>query len=87
MLLKDAKNRLSELGALFLINALSHCHSRMPPFSFSQTLKYSNNPYATLFNGTLLGGYQSTDEFLFAAFASGAFESDVAQKVSEQLGD
>jgi len=31
MLLKDAKNRLSELGALFLINALSHCHSRMPP--------------------------------------------------------
>ena len=61
--------------------------SYMAAFSFSQTLKYSNNPYATLFNGTLLGGYQSTDEFLFAAFASGAFESDVAQKVSEQLGD
>ena len=49
------------------------------------TLRHSNNPCAALFNGTLLGGYQSSDEFPFAAFAADAFEADVAQKVSELL--
>ena len=49
------------------------------------TLQHSKNPCAALFNGTLSGGYQSTDNFPFAAFAGDAFAADVAVKVNELL--
>lgn len=51
------------------------------------TLRHSKNPCAALFNGTLSGGYQSTDDFPFAAFAGDAFEADVSEKVAELLED
>jgi hypothetical protein len=40
-----------------------------------------------LFNGTLSGGYQSTDNFPFAEIAGEAFEADVSAKVKELLGE
>ena len=49
------------------------------------TLQHSKNPCAALFNDTLSGGYQSTDNFPFAAFAGDAFAADVAVKVNELL--
>lgn len=52
-----------------------------------QVLRYSKHPCAALFNGTLNGGYQSTDEFPFAAFAADAFEADVSEKVTELLDE
>ena len=51
------------------------------------TLRYSKHPCAALFNGTLSSGYQSTDDFPFAAFAGDAFETDVSAKVKELLSD
>lgn len=51
------------------------------------TLRYSKHPCAALFNGTLSSGYQSTDDFPFAAFAGDAFETDVSAKVKELLGE
>lgn len=50
-------------------------------------LQHSRHPCAALFNGTLGGGYQSTDQFPFSAFAGDAFEADVAVRVSEMLGE
>jgi predicted transcriptional regulator len=50
-------------------------------------LRHSKHACAALFNGTLSGGYQSTDDFPFAAFAADAFEADVAEKVKELLGE
>ena len=51
------------------------------------TLRHSKHPCSALFNGTLSGGYQSTDDFPFAAFAGHAFEADVSEKVKELLGE
>ena len=51
------------------------------------TLRHSKHPCAALFNGTLSGGYQSTDDFPFAAFAGDAFEADVSEKVKELLDE
>ena len=48
-------------------------------------LRHSKHPCAALFNGTLSGGYQSTDDFPFAEFAGDAFETDVAVKVNELI--
>lgn len=50
-------------------------------------LRYSKHQCAALFNGTLDGGYKSTDQFPFAAFAGDAFEADVSVRVSEMLGE
>ena len=50
-------------------------------------LRHSKHSCAALFNGTVVGGYESTDDFPFAAFAADAFEADVAAKVKELLGD
>ena len=52
-----------------------------------QTLRHSKYPCAALFNGTVTGGYQSTDDFPFAAFAGDAFEADVSEKVKELLAE
>jgi cephalosporin-C deacetylase-like acetyl esterase len=49
-------------------------------------LRHSKHPCAAFFNGTMSGGYQSADDFPFAAFAADAFEADVAEKVKELLG-
>jgi len=51
------------------------------------TLRHSKHPCAALFNGTLSGGYQSTDDFPFAALAGDAFEADVSAKVKELLDE
>jgi hypothetical protein len=51
------------------------------------TLRHSKHPCAALFNGTLSGGYQSTDNFPFAEIAGEAFEADVSAKVKELLGE
>jgi predicted transcriptional regulator len=50
-------------------------------------LRHSKHPCAALFNGTLSGGHQSTDDFPFAAFAGDAFEADVSAKVKELLDE
>ena len=51
-----------------------------------QTLQHSQNPCASLFNGTL-GRYVPGDNFPFAAFAADAFAADVAQKVKGKLSE
>jgi len=50
-------------------------------------LRHSKHPCAALFNGTVVGGYESTDDFPFAAFAADAFEADVAEKIKDLLDD
>ncbi len=50
------------------------------------TLQHSQNPCATIFNGTL-GNYLPGDNFPFAAFAADAFAADVANKVKGMLSE